>query len=104
MDASQNLSNAPTSCCVPVGMQRTLVHRCVSSAASAARLDLQEAHKLLARFPGGSVDVVKNEQTGIATVCLNRPDKKNAISGKATAELFSEMMAFVIGAVMPNRF
>jgi hypothetical protein len=77
-------------------MQRTLVHRCVSSAASAARLDLQEAHKLLARFPGGSVDVVKNEKTGIATVCLNRPDKKNAISGKA--KLFSDV-AFVIVAL-----
>lgn len=58
-------------------------------------MDLQEAHKLLAKFPGGRVDVVKNEQNGIATVCLNRPDKKNAISGKAKAD-YKIMLSYYI--------
>lgn len=32
-------------------------------------------------FPGGRVDVNLNDESGIAIMCLNHPEKKNAISG-----------------------
>jgi hypothetical protein len=54
------------------------------------------------QVPRRSVDVVKNEQTGIATVCLNRPDKKNAISGKA--KLFSDVAFLVVALSLSREF
>lgn len=33
-------------------------------------------------FPGGSVDLIKDNETGIATITMNNPEKKNAFSGK----------------------
>lgn len=32
-------------------------------------------------FPGGRVDVSLNDESGIAIMSLNHPEKKNAISG-----------------------
>lgn len=32
-------------------------------------------------FPGGRVDMSLNDESGIAIMCLNHPEKKNAISG-----------------------
>lgn len=40
-----------------------------------------EIRKLLLQSKGGSVDLIKNEDTGIATLCLNQPERRNAISG-----------------------
>ncbi|XP_023710907.1 ethylmalonyl-CoA decarboxylase isoform X2 [Cryptotermes secundus] len=40
-----------------------------------------EISKQLLQSRGGSVDLVKNEDTGIATLCLNHPERRNAISG-----------------------
>ncbi|CAB3361161.1 Hypothetical predicted protein [Cloeon dipterum] len=48
---------------------------------------LTNARLLLARFPGGRVDLSQDQQTGIATVRLDRPDKKNAISGQILLDL-----------------
>jgi hypothetical protein len=33
------------------------------------------------QFKGGSFDLIKNEDTAIATLCLNQPERRNAISG-----------------------
>jgi ribulose 1,5-bisphosphate carboxylase large subunit-like protein len=38
--------------------------------------------KLLSEVTGGSVDVVKDDETGIATVFVNNIKRKNAFSGK----------------------
>ncbi|KAJ9574050.1 hypothetical protein L9F63_008576 [Diploptera punctata] len=46
-----------------------------------------EIRKMLLRSPGGQVDLIQNEDTGIATLCLNHPDKRNAISGKMMVDL-----------------
>jgi len=35
----------------------------------------------LLQSKGGSVDLIKNEDTAIATLCLNQPERRNAISG-----------------------
>lgn len=40
-----------------------------------------EVEDLLASARGGSVDLQKDDETGIATVTLNHPAKKNAMSG-----------------------
>ena len=37
---------------------------------------------LLEKCGGGSVDLYKNEDNGIATLLINNPAKKNALSGK----------------------
>lgn len=42
---------------------------------------IAEIRKQLLQSSGGSVDLVKNEDTGIATLCLNHPERRNAISG-----------------------
>ena len=36
----------------------------------------------LEKFLGGSVDLVKNEENGLATVLINHEAKRNAISGR----------------------
>lgn len=33
------------------------------------------------KLGGGSVDLTKDEQTGIATLILNNPDRKNSLTG-----------------------
>jgi hypothetical protein len=40
-----------------------------------------EIREQLLQSTGGSVDLIKNEDTGIATLCLNQPERRNAISG-----------------------
>lgn len=45
-------------------------------------LVLESTKILLSQFKGGCINLSKNDITGIATLCLDRPEKKNAISGK----------------------
>jgi len=40
-----------------------------------------EIREQFLQFEGGSVDLIKNEDTAIATLCLNQPERKNALSG-----------------------
>ncbi|XP_069693660.1 ethylmalonyl-CoA decarboxylase-like isoform X2 [Periplaneta americana] len=40
-----------------------------------------EIRARLLQSTGGSVDLEKNEETGIATLCLNHPERRNAVSG-----------------------
>lgn len=35
----------------------------------------------LGQYEGGSIDLKLDEQSGIATVCLNHPEKKNSLTG-----------------------
>jgi hypothetical protein len=42
---------------------------------------IAEIRERLFQAKGGSVDLIKNEDTGIATLCLNQPARRNAISG-----------------------
>ena len=44
-----------------------------------------QARDHLNQFKGGSVDLEKDTETGIASVILNRPEKKNAITGEERA-------------------
>lgn len=48
---------------------------------SGPETETAEIRKRLLQSRGGSVDIVKNEDTGIATLCLNHPERRNAISG-----------------------
>lgn len=52
--------------------------------------DLLQIRKEFKQFPGGSVDLLLNDETGIAQLCLNHPEKKNAISGKLQKVVTSE--------------
>lgn len=42
---------------------------------------MSSARDVLSQWKGGSVDLEKDEDTGIASIILNNPDKKNALSG-----------------------
>ncbi|PSN31661.1 Ethylmalonyl-CoA decarboxylase [Blattella germanica] len=46
-----------------------------------------EIRKILLRSTGGSIDLVTDDDTGIAIICLNHPDRRNAISGKMMVDL-----------------
>ena len=50
--------------------------RCLTSC------DEERFRSLLENFQGGSVDLKKNEENGIATLLVNNPTKKNAFTGK----------------------
>ena len=49
--------------------------RCLTS------YDEERFRSLLENFQGGSVDLKKNEENGIATLLVNNPPKKNAFTG-----------------------
>lgn len=49
---------------------------------SSEEKSIAEIRRHLSKFLGGSVDLIKNEENGLATVLLNNATKKNAISGK----------------------
>lgn len=51
-------------------------------ARSGSASDMSELRSWLRSFEGGSVVVDKNDVTGIATIRLDQPEKKNAITGK----------------------
>ena len=42
---------------------------------------INEIREQLVQYKGGSVDLIKNNDTCIATLCLNQPERKNALSG-----------------------
>ena len=42
---------------------------------------LEKERDLLCKFKGGSVDLCKDESSGIAVVTLNKPDTKNSLTG-----------------------
>ncbi len=44
--------------------------------------DDSDIRKVMASFPGGSVELQKNDEKGIAKILLNNPSKKNAFSGQ----------------------
>ncbi|XP_069693644.1 ethylmalonyl-CoA decarboxylase-like isoform X1 [Periplaneta americana] len=48
-----------------------------------------EIRARLLQSTGGSVDLEKNEETGIATLCLNHPERRNAVSGKMMVDFES---------------
>lgn len=51
---------------------------------SGAETPIAEIRKQLLQSSSGSVDLVKNEDTGIATLGLNHQERRNAISGNNT--------------------
>ena len=42
----------------------------------------RDIKEVLAAYPGGSVDLSKDDAKGIAKILINNPEKKNAFSGK----------------------
>lgn len=42
----------------------------------------------LMKYPGGCVQLTKDEQSGIATICFSNPKKKNAWTGNMMVQLF----------------
>lgn len=49
---------------------------------SSTSAELREKERdLLEKYAGGSVDLIKDESTGIATVTLNNPTTKNSLTG-----------------------
>ncbi|XP_063237110.1 ethylmalonyl-CoA decarboxylase-like isoform X2 [Bacillus rossius redtenbacheri] len=54
---------------------------------SGPEVPLPEIRSFLQHRGAGSVDLVCDDSTSIATLCFNQPDKRNAISGKMMVEL-----------------
>ncbi|XP_037078536.1 ethylmalonyl-CoA decarboxylase-like [Pollicipes pollicipes] len=49
--------------------------------------DLAEVKQQLSQYGGGSVDLSLDDVTGMASLRLNNPDRKNALSGRMMAQL-----------------
>lgn len=45
---------------------------------------LDEIRNKLIKYPGGNIIYEKDEENGLAKICINHPERKNAISGKFT--------------------
>lgn len=50
-------------------------------------LSLSEIKKEFSKYPGGEVNLSQDNETGIAYICLNNPDKRNALTGKMMVQL-----------------
>ncbi|KAK3584929.1 hypothetical protein CHS0354_021807 [Potamilus streckersoni] len=59
----------------------------VRSLASLYNETQQNLQKEFAKYKGGSVDLEKDEASGIAVILLNNPSKKNAMTGKMMSDL-----------------
>ncbi|ESO95652.1 hypothetical protein LOTGIDRAFT_116748 [Lottia gigantea] len=44
--------------------------------------EVNKTRDMLAKYPGGSVDLIMDDKTGIATMTLNNPTKKNSMTGQ----------------------
>lgn len=49
---------------------------------------LSELRNQFQQLPGGSVDLTKDEKSGIATVVISNPGRKNAFTGKMMADFY----------------
>ncbi|XP_045160119.2 ethylmalonyl-CoA decarboxylase-like [Mercenaria mercenaria] len=71
---------------------RCICHRSLSS--------LSELRNQFQKLPGGSVDLAKDETSGIATVIINNPGRKNAFTGKMMVDFYdcvSDLEKWVTG-------
>ena len=44
--------------------------------------DIEDICRQLSTLEGGKVELLKDEETGIATIRINHPERRNALSGK----------------------
>nr|CAD7443467.1 unnamed protein product [Timema bartmani] len=63
------------------------VSSCLSSCSTFPESSMAEIRHSLQQYKGGSIDLTLDDDTSIATLCLNHPEKKNAISGQMMADL-----------------
>lgn len=61
--------------------------RLMSSLPNYDNISLDSIKSEFVKFKGGSVNLIKDNETGIATITLNHPEKKNAISGQMMCQL-----------------
>nr|CAD7196993.1 unnamed protein product [Timema douglasi] len=57
------------------------VSSCLNSCSTFPESSMAEIRQSLQQYKGGSIDLTLDDDTSIATLCLNHPEKKNAISG-----------------------
>ncbi|XP_055886496.1 ethylmalonyl-CoA decarboxylase-like isoform X1 [Biomphalaria glabrata] len=70
------------------GVSRCTPHKVTSRLLSTFHQpDLKAIAKELENFPGGSIDLTKDNETGIAVMVINNPDKRNSLSGKMMVEM-----------------
>ncbi|CAG2059579.1 unnamed protein product [Timema podura] len=63
------------------------VSSCLNSCSTFPESSMAEIRHSLQQYKGGSIDLTLDDDTSIATLCLNHPEKKNAISGQMMADL-----------------
>ncbi|XP_078398262.1 ethylmalonyl-CoA decarboxylase isoform X1 [Cetorhinus maximus] len=73
--------------CLLCGLRsQILQQRGLSVYTSVYRMNEDDIKKKLQQFPGGSIDLQK-DQNGIATLIINHPERKNAFSGTMMLDL-----------------
>ncbi|CAG0883856.1 unnamed protein product [Darwinula stevensoni] len=76
---------APGRCCLWSGLRNRVVTGALAPSTRSLNDDatINRAKKMLLQYEGGKIDLSKDDQSGIAKICLNHPKKRNALSGKA---------------------
>ena len=46
------------------------------------------------QYKSGSIDLMKNDETGIATITINHPERRNALSGNRSFQLIAIMLSY----------
>nr|CAD7460084.1 unnamed protein product [Timema tahoe] len=68
------------------------VSSCLNSCSTFPESSMAEIRHSLQQYKGGSIDLTLDDDTSIATLCLNHPEKKNAISETQEVEGGSGLM------------
>lgn len=57
-------------------------------------VSMDQVRRTFNSYDGGSFELLKDNQSGIATLCINNPERRNALSGRMMvqmADLLSEL-------------
>lgn len=55
---------------------------------------LEKIRTKLLQFEGGEISCIKNEENGIANLCINHPERRNAMSGMYIIHFFIFILHF----------
>ena len=75
---------APSRCCLWSGLRSRVVAGALAHSTRSLSDDaaIDKTKKMLLQYEGGKIELSKDDQSGIAKICLNHPKKRNALSGE----------------------
>ncbi len=62
-------------------------HKVLNEEQTKNSLSIEQIRNKFFNYKGGAIDLVKDNVSGIASICLNHPQRKNSLSGAMMAQL-----------------